>query len=94
LDGESLTPYKIIKCYPPCNLAPVPADGALVQYSKKLFNMIIYPLQKHTAVFVENDAVGYNNRLVNNLILIILRKLGPPTNISKMLAMMWTLQST
>jgi hypothetical protein len=44
---------------------------------------------KQTAVFVENDAVGCYDRLINNLILMVLKKLGLPASISKMLGNLW-----
>jgi hypothetical protein len=44
---------------------------------------------KQTAVFVENDAVGCYDRLINNLILMVLIKLGLLASISKMLGNLW-----
>jgi len=44
---------------------------------------------KQTAIFVENDAVGCYDRLINNLILMVLKKLGLPASISKMLGNLW-----
>jgi hypothetical protein len=42
-----------------------------------------------TAVFVENDAVGCYDRLVNNLILMLLKKLGLPPSVSACMGELW-----
>jgi hypothetical protein len=46
-------------------------------------------LLKQTAAFVENDAVGCYDRLINNLILMVIRKLGLPESIATMLGTLW-----
>jgi hypothetical protein len=40
-------------------------------------------LLKQTGAFVENDATGSYDRLVNNLILMVLKKLGIPETVAK-----------
>jgi len=49
---------------------------------RKVFSNEYVRLLKQTAAFVENDAVGCFDRLVNNLILMVLKKLGLPSSIT------------
>ncbi len=42
-----------------------------------------------TAAFIENDAIGCYDRLVNNLILMLLKKLGLPPSVSHCMAELW-----
>jgi hypothetical protein len=46
-------------------------------------------LLKQTEAFVENDAVGCYNRLINNLILMVILKLGLSESITTMLGTLW-----
>jgi hypothetical protein len=46
-------------------------------------------LLKHTAAFVENDATGCYDRLVNNLILMVLQKLGVPPTVTTFFSSLW-----
>jgi hypothetical protein len=41
------------------------------------------------AAFIENDAIGCYDRLVNNLILMLLKKLGLPPTVSKCMGELW-----
>ncbi len=42
-----------------------------------------------TAAFIENDAIGCYDRLVNNLILMLLKKLGLPPTVSRCMGELW-----
>ncbi len=42
-----------------------------------------------TASFIENDAIGCYDRLVNNLILMLLKKLGLPASVSDCMGEVW-----
>jgi hypothetical protein len=42
-----------------------------------------------TAAFIENDAIGCYDRLVNNLILMLLKKLGLPDTVSACMGELW-----
>jgi hypothetical protein len=46
-------------------------------------------LLKKTAAFVENDATGCYDRLMNNLILMVLKKLGIPPTVTSCLGEIW-----
>jgi hypothetical protein len=46
-------------------------------------------LMRLSAAFIENDAVGCYDRLVNNLVLLILQKLGIPMTATKCLGELW-----
>jgi hypothetical protein len=46
-------------------------------------------LLKQTAAFVENDATGCYDRLINNLILMVLKNLGIPTTVTTSLGLLW-----
>lgn len=42
-----------------------------------------------TAAFIENDTIGCHDRLVNNLILMLLKKLGLPPAVSACMGWIW-----
>jgi hypothetical protein len=44
---------------------------------------------KTTAAFVENDATGCYDRLINNIILMVLKKLGLPSTVTSFLGSLW-----
>jgi hypothetical protein len=46
-------------------------------------------LLRQTAAFIENDATGCYERLVNNLILMVLKKLGIPQTVTQCLGLLW-----
>jgi hypothetical protein len=46
-------------------------------------------LTKQTAAFVENDATGCYDRLMNNIILMILKKFGIPKTVTSCLGSLW-----
>jgi hypothetical protein len=46
-------------------------------------------LTKQTAAFVENDATGCYDRLMNNIILMILKKFGIPKTVTSCLGSIW-----
>jgi hypothetical protein len=49
---------------------------------KKVLSHDYMRLTRKTAALIENDTIGCYDRLVNNLILILLRKLGLPPTVS------------
>jgi hypothetical protein len=49
----------------------------------------IVRLTRQTAAFTENDAVGCYDRLMNNLLLLILIKLGMPHTVSRCMGTIW-----
>jgi hypothetical protein len=42
-----------------------------------------------TATFIENDDTGCYDRLVNNLLPMVLKKLGLPSTVSKCIGTLW-----
>jgi hypothetical protein len=56
---------------------------------KKVLSHDHVRILKHMAAYIENDAIGCYNRLVNNLILMVLQKLGLPSSISHTLSKLW-----
>jgi len=56
---------------------------------KKVLSQDYMWLTQKTAAFIENDAIGCYDRLVNNLILILLKKLGLPPTVSACMGELW-----
>jgi hypothetical protein len=56
---------------------------------KKVLSQDYMWLTQKTAAFIENDAIGCYDRLVNNLILILLKKLGLPPAVSACMGELW-----
>jgi hypothetical protein len=46
-------------------------------------------IQKTTGAFIENDATGCYDRLMNNLLLMILKKLGLPSSVTTCIGTLW-----
>jgi hypothetical protein len=75
------------------NLLPHMEYGFLPghQCLSAVLNKVIYHdyihLMKMEAAFIENDAIGVYNHLVNKLILMMLQKLGFPPSVSECLGM-------
>ena len=55
----------------------------------KVLSHDIVRLTRNTAAFIENDAVGCYDRLVNNLLLMLLEKLGLPLSVPQCLGSIW-----
>jgi hypothetical protein len=56
---------------------------------KKVLAHDYIPLTATTAAVIENDAIGCYDRLVNNLILMLLKKLGLPDTVSACVGELW-----
>jgi hypothetical protein len=67
----------------------LPGKRCLSAALKKILSHDHIHIFKETAAYIENDAVGCYNRLVSNLILTVLQKLGLPDTVSKCLRKLW-----
>ena len=47
-------------------------------------------LTKSSAAFIENDAIGCYDQLVNNLLFLLMQRLGMPRSVTKLLGVTWT----
>ncbi len=56
---------------------------------KKVLSHDHVQITKSTASFIENDAIGCYNRLVNNLVLMLLVKLGLPKSAADCIGTLW-----
>ena len=56
---------------------------------KKVLSHDYMRLTRKTAALIENDTIGCYDRLVNNLILILLKKLGLPPAVSACMGELW-----
>lgn len=66
-----------------------PGKRCISAVLKKVLQHDLTRVLKQTAAFVENDATGCYDRLINNLILMILRKLGLPATETSFLGQLW-----
>jgi len=66
-----------------------PGKQCLRAVLKKVLSHDIIRMTKHTAALIENDAVGCYDHLVNNLVLMLLAKLGLPTTVIACLGTLW-----
>jgi hypothetical protein len=63
--------------------------GQQYQSAVLLFSHNIAHLSKHTSTYMENDAIGCYDRIVNNLVLILLHCLGFVISICSCLGALW-----
>ncbi len=56
---------------------------------QKVLSHDIVCLTKQTAVFMENDAIGCCDRLMNNPLLLILLRLGTPSTVTSSMGKIW-----
>jgi hypothetical protein len=66
-----------------------PDKQCLSAVLKKVLSHDIIRMTKCAAAFIENAAVGCYDRLVNNLVLMLLAKLGLPTTVTACLVTLW-----
>lgn len=66
-----------------------PGHQCISAVLKKVLAHVYTRLMVSTAAFIEYDAVGCYDRLVNNLILMLLKKLGLPPSVSLCMGEMW-----
>jgi hypothetical protein len=66
-----------------------PGKQCLSAVLKKVLSHDLVRITKQTAAFIENDAVGCYDRLVKNLVLMLLEKLGLPTTATACLGSLW-----
>jgi hypothetical protein len=66
-----------------------PGKKCLSAVLKKALSHNIIHITKQIATFIENDAVSCYDRLVNNLVLMLLAKLGLPTTVTACLGALW-----
>jgi hypothetical protein len=74
---------------PDMQFGSVPGKQCHSAVLKKVLSHDHVRLTKTTASFIENDAVGCYDRLVNNLVLMLLVKLGLPTSVASCLGTLW-----
>jgi len=74
---------------PDMQFGSVPGKQCHSAVRKKVLSHDHVRLTKTTASFIENDAVGCYDRLVNNLVLMLLVKLGLPTSVASCLGTLW-----
>jgi len=66
-----------------------PGKQCISAVLKKVLSHDILRLKKQSAAFIENDAVGRYDCLVNTLILMLLTKLGLPSSVADCLGVLW-----
>jgi hypothetical protein len=67
----------------------VPGKHCLSAVLKKVFSHDYIRLTKTTGAFIENDAIGCYDRLVNNLVLMLMVKLGLPKSVAACIGDLW-----
>jgi hypothetical protein len=67
----------------------VPGKHCLSAALKKVFSHDYIRLTKKSGAFIENDAVGCYDRLVNNLVLMLIVKLGLPKSVASCIGDLW-----
>jgi hypothetical protein len=67
----------------------VPGKHCLNAVLKKVLSHDHLRLTKRAGAFIENDAVWCYNRLVNNLVLMVMSKLGLPKSITSCIGELW-----
>jgi hypothetical protein len=67
----------------------VPGRQCLSAVLKKVLCHDHVRFTKTTASFIENDAIGCYDRLVNNLVLMLLVKLGLPRSAADCIGILW-----
>jgi hypothetical protein len=67
----------------------VPGKHCLSAVLKKVFSHDYIRLTKTSGAFIENDAVGCYDRLVNNLVLMLIVKLGLPRSVAACIGELW-----
>jgi hypothetical protein len=55
----------------------------------KVLQHDIIRLTKTTAAYIKNDAIGCYDQLVNNVVLLMLRKMGLPDSVALCLSQLW-----
>jgi hypothetical protein len=66
-----------------------PSHQCVSEVLKKVLSHDYVHLTATTAVFIENDAIGCYDRLVINLILMLLKKLGLPDTVTAYIGELW-----
>jgi hypothetical protein len=74
---------------PPMQHGSVPGKHCLSAVLKKVLSHDHLRLPKTAGAFIENDAVGCYDRLVNNLVLMLLKKLGLPSSVASCIGELW-----
>jgi hypothetical protein len=74
---------------PPMQHGSVPGKHCLSAFLKKILSHDHLRLTKHSGAFIENDAVGCYDRLVNNLVLMLIVKLGLPKSGAACIGDLW-----
>lgn len=74
---------------PPMQFGSTPGKQCLSAVLKKVLTHDYVRLTKTSAAFMENDAVGAYNRLMNNIILLMPSKLGLPASVNQCLGEIW-----
>jgi len=74
---------------PPMQHGSVSGKHCLSAVLKKVLSHDHLRLTKTTGAFIENDAVGCYDRLVNNLVLMLLKKLGLPSSVASCIGELW-----
>jgi hypothetical protein len=77
------------KMLPDMQYGSRPGKRCISAVLKKVLQHDHIRLQKQTAAFVESDATGYYDRLMNNILLMVLRKLGIPLSVVSSLGSLW-----
>jgi hypothetical protein len=57
----------------------------------KVLQHDIIRLTKTTAAYIKNNAIGCYDQLVNNVVLLMLRKMGLPDSVALCLSQLWDL---
>jgi hypothetical protein len=74
---------------PDMQYGSVPGKQCLSAVLKKVLSHDYIRLMKTAGAFIENDAIGCYDRLVNNLVLMLLVKLGLPKPVASCVGDLW-----
>jgi hypothetical protein len=88
--GRRLLHYmKDMNLLPSMQHGSVPGKHCISAVLKKVLSHDYLRLTKTSGAFIENDAVGCYNRIVNNLVLLIMAKLGIPKSVLNCIGNLW-----
>jgi hypothetical protein len=74
---------------PSSQYVSIPGCQCIHTVSNKFLSHNCNWITKTTAVFIENDAIGAYNQLINYLVLMTIQKLGLPPNTAACLGEIW-----
>jgi hypothetical protein len=88
--GQQLLHHmKDMNLLPPMQHGSVPGKQCISAVLKRILSHDYLRLTKTVGAFIENDAAGCYDRIVNNLVLMIMAKLGIPKSVVNCIGDLW-----